>query len=144
MTTFIPKLTLPAQVFSNPAISILLPVVLGAAVGYSVSRTSPFLYSFQTYKYFKRNKLYYPCVYRKFSQSTNPQKISRIKTATPTPSTLDLRPRLDHPLCSHGILSLQGLDCWNYIPEPKCCSTGQGMNQNRVCILLLLPNLASS
>lgn len=42
MTTFIPNLTLPAQVFSTPAISILLPVVLGAAVGYSVSRTSPF------------------------------------------------------------------------------------------------------
>lgn len=45
MTTFIPNLTLPAQVFSTPAISILLPVVLGAAVGYSVSRTSSLLYS---------------------------------------------------------------------------------------------------
>lgn len=43
MTTFIPNLTLPDQVFSTPAISILLPVVLGAAVGYSVSRTPPFL-----------------------------------------------------------------------------------------------------
>ena len=144
MTTFIPNLTFPAQVFSTPAISILLPVVLGAAVGYSVSRTSPFLYSFQIHKYLKRNKIYYPRVYPPYSQSTNPQKISRIKTATPPPSTLGLRPRLDHPLCPHGILSLQSLDYWNYIPEPKCCSIGQGMNQNRDCLLLLLPNLASS
>lgn len=144
MTTFIPNLTLPAQVFSTPAISILLPVVLGAAVGYSVSRTYSFLYSFQACYYFKRNKSYYPCVYPSNSQTTNPKKISRIKTATPPPSTLGLRPRLDHPLWPHGILSLQSLDCWNYIPEPKCCRTGQGMNQKHACLSLLYANLASS
>lgn len=38
MTTFIPSLTLPAAVFANPAASILLPVALGTAVGYSVRR----------------------------------------------------------------------------------------------------------
>lgn len=108
MTTFISNLTLPAQVFSTPAISILLPVVLGAAVGYSVSRTSSFLYSFQTYKikHLKHNKLYYLCVYPTYSQTTNPQKISRIKTTTPPASTLGLRPRLDHPLWPYGILSV--------------------------------------
>jgi len=36
MTTFIPSLTLPAAVFANPAASILLPVGLGTAVGFSV------------------------------------------------------------------------------------------------------------
>ncbi|TEA15093.1 Translocator protein-like protein [Colletotrichum sidae] len=35
MTTFIPALTLPAQVFQNAAASVLLPVALGTAVGYS-------------------------------------------------------------------------------------------------------------
>ena len=40
MTTHIPSLTLPDQIFSNPATSILLPVVLGAGVGYSVRRKS--------------------------------------------------------------------------------------------------------
>lgn len=38
MTTFIPSLTLPAALFANPAASILLPIALGTAVGYSVSR----------------------------------------------------------------------------------------------------------
>ncbi|KUI67434.1 hypothetical protein VM1G_02618 [Cytospora mali] len=35
MTTYIPALTIPYGVFANPATSILLPVGLGAAVGYS-------------------------------------------------------------------------------------------------------------
>lgn len=39
MTTFIPSLTLPAAVFASPAASILLPIALGTAVGFSVQRT---------------------------------------------------------------------------------------------------------
>jgi len=35
MTTYIPNLTLPAAVFANPAASILLPIALGTAVGFS-------------------------------------------------------------------------------------------------------------
>ncbi|KAI3556206.1 TspO/MBR family protein [Colletotrichum abscissum] len=35
MTTFIPALTLPHQVFENAAASILLPIALGTAVGFS-------------------------------------------------------------------------------------------------------------
>jgi benzodiazapine receptor len=38
MTTYIPSITLPAAVFSNPAASILLPIALGSAVGFSVQR----------------------------------------------------------------------------------------------------------
>lgn len=38
MTTYIPSLTLPSFVFEQPAIAILLPVVAGAAVGYSTRR----------------------------------------------------------------------------------------------------------
>ncbi|EKD20787.1 uncharacterized protein L3040_004690 [Drepanopeziza brunnea f. sp. 'multigermtubi'] len=37
MTTFIPSITLPAALFANPAASILFPIALGTAVGYSVS-----------------------------------------------------------------------------------------------------------
>jgi hypothetical protein len=40
MTTFIPSLTIPAAVFANPAASILLPIALGSAVGWTVSRKS--------------------------------------------------------------------------------------------------------
>ncbi|PBP26258.1 TspO/MBR family protein, partial [Diplocarpon rosae] len=36
MTTFIPSLTLPAALFANPAASILFPVALGTALGYSM------------------------------------------------------------------------------------------------------------
>ncbi|KAE9373120.1 TspO/MBR-related protein [Stipitochalara longipes BDJ] len=36
MTTYIPSITLPALVFQNPAASILLPIALGTAVGFSV------------------------------------------------------------------------------------------------------------
>ncbi|KAK3310010.1 TspO/MBR family-domain-containing protein [Chaetomium strumarium] len=41
MTTYIPSLTLPEAVFNNLPGSILLPVVLGTAVGFSTRRTSP-------------------------------------------------------------------------------------------------------
>ncbi|KAM3074876.1 hypothetical protein ACMFMG_008289 [Clarireedia jacksonii] len=39
MTTFIPSITLPAAVFANPTASVLLPIALGTAVGFSVRRT---------------------------------------------------------------------------------------------------------
>jgi benzodiazapine receptor len=38
MTTYIPSITIPTQVFLNPAASILLPIALGTAVGYSTRR----------------------------------------------------------------------------------------------------------
>jgi hypothetical protein len=41
MTTYIPSITLPAMVFQNPAASILLPIALGTAVGFSVQREPP-------------------------------------------------------------------------------------------------------
>ncbi|KAH7086841.1 translocator protein [Paraphoma chrysanthemicola] len=37
MTTYIPSLTLPSFLFSNPAAAILLPVACGTAVGFSIS-----------------------------------------------------------------------------------------------------------
>lgn len=43
MTAYIPSLTLPGQIFAQPAASILLPVALGTGIGFSVSRTG--LYS---------------------------------------------------------------------------------------------------
>jgi translocator protein len=42
MTSFIPSLTLPAAVFANPAASILLPIALGTAVGFTVQRMSKY------------------------------------------------------------------------------------------------------
>lgn len=38
MTSYIPSITLPGVLFEQPAASILLPVVLGTAVGYSNRR----------------------------------------------------------------------------------------------------------
>lgn len=38
MTTYIPALTLPDAVFLKPALSVLLPIGLGTAVGFSATR----------------------------------------------------------------------------------------------------------
>lgn len=42
MTTYHPSLTLPTSIFLNPAASILLPIALGTAVGYSTRRETPY------------------------------------------------------------------------------------------------------
>ena len=39
MTSYIPSITLPGQIFAQPAVSILLPIVLGTSVGFYISRT---------------------------------------------------------------------------------------------------------
>lgn len=36
MTSYIPSITIPGIIFEKPALSILLPVVLGTSVGFSV------------------------------------------------------------------------------------------------------------
>lgn len=38
MTTYIPSLTLPEAVFNSPAASILLPITVGTAIGFSTRR----------------------------------------------------------------------------------------------------------
>lgn len=38
MTSYIPSITLPGQLFAEPALSILFPIVVGTGVGYAVSR----------------------------------------------------------------------------------------------------------
>lgn len=38
MASYIPSITLPGQIFATPAVSILLPVALGTAVGFSIAR----------------------------------------------------------------------------------------------------------
>jgi len=42
MTTYIPALTLPDSVFLKPALSVLLPIGLGTAVGFSATRELTF------------------------------------------------------------------------------------------------------
>ncbi|MCJ1280928.1 hypothetical protein MMC26_000246 [Xylographa opegraphella] len=36
MTSYIPSITLPAQVFAQPAASILLPIALGTSIGFAI------------------------------------------------------------------------------------------------------------
>jgi hypothetical protein len=57
MTTFVPFLTLPAAVFASPAVSILLPVVAGTAVGFSVQRTYILIHSL-----FALYTTFHPCL----------------------------------------------------------------------------------
>jgi hypothetical protein len=46
MTSYIPSITLPGQIFAQPAASILLPIALGTGIGFAVSRrfSTPFTY----------------------------------------------------------------------------------------------------
>jgi len=44
MTTYIPSLTLPRVVFDTPALSILLPMVVGNVIGFSTRRPFPSLF----------------------------------------------------------------------------------------------------
>ena len=38
MTAYIPSITLPGQIFSQPAASILLPILAGTSIGFYVRR----------------------------------------------------------------------------------------------------------
>lgn len=44
MTTFIPALTLPSAVFETPAVAVLLPVVAGTGIGFSLRTETASLY----------------------------------------------------------------------------------------------------
>ena len=50
MTTYIPSITLPEQIFAQPVTSIFLPMILGTAVGFVVSRTSRHTFDFVQYR----------------------------------------------------------------------------------------------
>jgi len=102
MTTFIRSLTLPAAVFEIPAASILLPIALGTAVGFSTQRMSK------------------PPISRQYTadaDAANSQRNSGDQHGTqttslpPTPSSL--RPPLDGPLRPHGLRRLPCLLYWN-------------------------------
>lgn len=45
MTTYIPSLTLPSAIFENAAVSVLLPIAAGTAVGFSTQRKTNYLQS---------------------------------------------------------------------------------------------------
>ena len=48
MTTYNPHITLPAFVFNQPALSILLPLAGGVAIGAAIRRESPMKPTVQT------------------------------------------------------------------------------------------------
>ncbi|OQO04347.1 hypothetical protein B0A48_10958 [Cryoendolithus antarcticus] len=50
MTTYIPSLTLPAFIFENAAASILLPILLGTASGYVITRPDKTKQQYGTFK----------------------------------------------------------------------------------------------
>jgi hypothetical protein len=96
MTTYIPSLTLPAMVFQNPAASILLPIALGTAVGFSVQRKRPPSSNFPTIQLI----LPLSCSQR------NPKNLHGTQATTLPPTPPSLRPRLDRPLRPHGLRRL--------------------------------------
>jgi hypothetical protein len=94
MTTYIPSLTLPAMVFQNPAASILLPIALGTAVGFSVQRKVP-----PPSPVFNHKVNHLP-------SKGNPKNLHGTQATTLPPTPPSLRPRLDRPLRPHGLRRL--------------------------------------
>ena len=99
MTTYIPNLTLPSFVFNNPAASVLLPIALGTAVGYSTRRMiSPPPPCFLIPLTFKPpNRSHSPRL---------PTSVHVMEAAAFPPAPLGLWPRLDRSLRHDGLLGL--------------------------------------
>lgn len=78
MTTYIPALTIPQAVFLNPAVSILLPISLGTAVGYSTRREYPTSSSVNSANLKRRRSDGYP------------EDVSRFEAASSASSTMGI------------------------------------------------------
>jgi hypothetical protein len=95
MTSYMPHLTLPAKLFSEPAIAILMPIALGTAVGLSISRKQNDLLPTETSELitFSNSKI-------------NPENLPCSQAATSRAAIMDLRPGMDRSIRSHGLLSV--------------------------------------
>lgn len=111
MTTYIPSLTLPKEVFAQPAVSILLPVALGTSIGFITRRTYILLLDYTVCSC--------PC-----SQG-DPEDIHGAEAAPISTSSSSLRSSLDGALRAHGILCVQSLGYWDVIAESKHRFTDQ-------------------
>lgn len=112
MTSYIPSITLPGQVFATPAASILLPVALGTAVGFSIRRK--FLLSVAVT----------PCL--QHSSNEHPRHLPSAQAATLPSSTTGIRPHVDSVVWLDGILRVQSMDDWHGIAEPADRRVDQG------------------
>ncbi|KAJ3472209.1 hypothetical protein NLG97_g11189 [Lecanicillium saksenae] len=93
MTTYMQSLTLPTAVFQHSATSVLLPIALGTAVGYSTRR--PFLPSYKNHDQPASNK--------PRRSRPNEKDIQGHEAASTASACLRLRTGLDATLRHHGL-----------------------------------------
>lgn len=101
MTSYISSLTLPGYIFERPAAAVLLPVLFGTGVGFSMRRTRPLPNSLSSTRFVAQLTL---------SSEANPGYLSRPKTASSQTSSICLRPSMDKPLCRYGLRLIPRLD----------------------------------
>lgn len=92
MTSYIPSITLPGQVFATPAAAILLPVALGTAVGFSIRRKSLLSVDIT------------PC--RQQSSNEHPRHLPGAQAAALPSSSSSVRPHVDSVVWLDGILGV--------------------------------------
>lgn len=109
MTTYIPSLTLPGQVFANPASSILLPMALGTGIGFVVRRTLVF--------FLDARELLTLC--SGYYSQRNSEDLHGIEAASIPTSPSGLWTRMDHPLWAYGICRIQSMGYGNVLAQPK-------------------------
>jgi hypothetical protein len=112
MTTHIPAITVPAVVFETPAASILLPVALGSAVGWSARRKQHLLPSKDIHIMgFTLVKM--SCSHH--DSKPHEATLQGAEAASAEPTAICLRSRLDGSVRGHGIRSSPSLDHWNHL-----------------------------
>ncbi len=125
MTTFIPSLTLPAAVFANPAASILLPIALGTAVGFSVRSTYYLLPPIKQYIlqcWLPFYGMFFELDSHPFLSNSSPSHLHLLtKTSLqPKKQRKPTSPSNNHPsVLRHGFLALHGLSStalWDTLP----------------------------
>ncbi len=97
MTTYIPSLTLPAVVFETPALSILLPLAGGMAVGLGLVSSRSLLDMQHLYTCGMCNLCF---------RTDNGRDIPQNQAAAVSSSPMVVRACLDHSVYSHGLCSL--------------------------------------
>lgn len=116
MTSFIPSITLPGQVFANPISSILLPIALGASMGLVVRRMLLCSHGLIICLLFLLT----------YSQRLSAYVSGAEATSAPTAAP-SLWPCMDDAVWTYGVRRVQSVEHRNVVPESKHCGIDEGM-----------------
>jgi benzodiazapine receptor len=120
MTTYIPSLTLPFIAFEKPAVSILLPLALGNAVGYYTRRKKTFIFPSRL---IMPHSLTPPIF---VSHSRHQRKIQGAQAATCESACICICSHVDRSLWRNGICRLACMEHRSRLHQSHDCFIGKG------------------